>query len=163
MKTTALYQASDFTGFSDSYAVPAGSSDVIFTGSVDLILPTGITQQIFGTLSTALKCIHFMEQQKLYSLSPNEAVTVINLRSKLLVLENIDIHQKTMNSYVFTYHGNRAQAIHRPMADMVSLSEALASVGFLRIGLPWNTDTNPKMESDRADKDRPRIQVVDCV
>ena len=33
----ALYQASDFTGFSDSYAVPAGSSDVIFTGSVDLI------------------------------------------------------------------------------------------------------------------------------
>ena len=34
----ALYQASDFTGFSDSYAVPAGSSDVIFTGSVDLII-----------------------------------------------------------------------------------------------------------------------------
>ena len=31
----ALYQASDFTGFSDSYAVPAGSSDVIFIGSVD--------------------------------------------------------------------------------------------------------------------------------
>ena len=41
----ALYQASDFTGFSDSYAVPAGSSDVICTGSVDLILSTGITQQ----------------------------------------------------------------------------------------------------------------------
>ena len=33
----ALYQASDFTGFSDSYAVPAGSSDVICTDSVDLI------------------------------------------------------------------------------------------------------------------------------
>ena len=51
----ALYSASDFTGLSDSYAVPAGSSDVIFTGSVDLILPTGITQQVFDTLSTALK------------------------------------------------------------------------------------------------------------
>ena len=60
----ALYQASDFTWFSDSYAVPAGGSDVIFTGSVDIILPTGITQQVFDTLSTALKCIHFMEQQK---------------------------------------------------------------------------------------------------
>ena len=82
----ALYQASDFTGFSDSYAIPSGSSDVIFTGSVDLILSTGITQQVLGTLSTALKCIHFMEQQKLYSLSPNEDVTIINLRSKLLVL-----------------------------------------------------------------------------
>ena len=58
----ALYQASDFTGFSDSYAVPAGSSDVIFTGSVDLNLPTGIIQQVFDTLSTALNCIHFMEK-----------------------------------------------------------------------------------------------------
>ena len=55
----ALYQASDFTGFSDSYAVPAGGSDVIFTGSVDLIVPTGIIQQVFDTLSTALKCIHY--------------------------------------------------------------------------------------------------------
>ena len=64
----ALYQASDFTGFSDSYAVPAGSSDVIFTGNVDLILPTGITQQVFDTLSTDLKCIHVMESSKAYSL-----------------------------------------------------------------------------------------------
>ena len=47
------------------------------------------------------------------------------------------------------------------MADMVSLSDALASVGFRCIGLPWNSDANPKMETDRADKDRPRIQVVD--
>ena len=55
----ALYQASDFSGFSDSYVVPAGSSDVIFTGSVDLILSTGITQQAFNTLSAALICIHY--------------------------------------------------------------------------------------------------------
>ena len=74
----ALYPASDFTGFSDSYAAPAGSSDVIFTGSVCIILPTGITQQVFDTLSTAPKCIHFMEQQNLYSLSPNEDATIIN-------------------------------------------------------------------------------------
>ena len=44
--TMALYQASDFTGFSDSYAVPAGSSDVIFTGSVDQILEHDITKYI---------------------------------------------------------------------------------------------------------------------
>ena len=68
----ALYSASDFTGFSDPYTVPARSSDVIFTCSVDLLLPTGITQQVFDTLSTALKCTHSMEQQKLYSLPPNE-------------------------------------------------------------------------------------------
>ena len=65
-----------------------------------------------------------------------------------------------MNSYAFTYHGKEVSAIHRPMADMVSLSEALASVGFRCIGLPWSTDSNPKMETDRADKDRARIQVL---
>ena len=159
----APYQASDFTGFSDSYAIPANSPDVIFTGSVNIILPTGITQQVFDTLSTALKCIHFMEQQKLYSLSPNEDATTINLRSKLLILENACINQKMMNNYVFTYHGNQVQAIHRSMADFLSLSNALASVGFKRIGLPWVTDANPKMETDRADKDRHRIQVVGYV
>ena len=68
-----------------------------------------------------------------------------------------------MNSHVFTYHGNQVQAIHRSMADMVSLSEALASVGFRCIGLPWSTAVNARMENDRADKDRPRIQVVDYV
>ena len=44
-----LYQANDSTGFSDSYAVPAGGSDVIFTGSVGLLLTIGSTQQVFGT------------------------------------------------------------------------------------------------------------------
>ena len=53
----ALYQASDFTGFSDLYAAPGGSIDVIFAGSVDIILSTGVTQQVFDTLFTALKCI----------------------------------------------------------------------------------------------------------
>ena len=159
----ALFNASDFTGYSDYFAIPANSSDVIFSGSVDLVLSTGITQQVFDTLATALKCTHYMDSNNLYSLSPNEDVTIINLRSKLLILEDTYINQEMMNSCVFTYHGNQVQAIHRPMADMVSLSEALASVGFRCIGLPWSTDINPKMENGRADKDRPRIQVVDDV
>ena len=68
-----------------------------------------------------------------------------------------------VNSYVSFYRGNQVQATHRSMADFVVLSEALASVGFRCIGLPWRTDSNPKMETDRADKDRPRIQVVGYV
>ena len=159
----ALLSASDFTGFSDSYATPANSSDVIFSGSVDLILSTGITQQVVDTLSTALKCIHYIEANKLYSLSPNEDVTVINLRSKLLILENTYINQKMMNPYVLTYHCNQVQATHRSMADVASLPEALASVGFRCISLPWDTAVNIKMENVRADKDRPRIQVIDYV
>ena len=46
------------------------------------------------------------------------------------------------------------------MSDTVALTDALPSVGFRCVGLPWGTDCNPKMETDRADKDRPRIQVV---
>ena len=155
----ALLGSSDFTGYSDSLAVPSGSSDIIFSGSVDLILSTGIIQQVFDSLSSALKCTHYMEVNKLYSLSPNEDITIFNLRSKLLI--NIHINRKMMNSYVFTYHGAEVRAIHRSMADMVSLSEALASVGFRCISLPWDTAVNAKMENDRADKDRPRTQVVD--
>ena len=66
-----------------------------------------------------------------------------------------------MNSYVFTYHGSEVKAIHRSMSEMVSLTDALQSVGFRCVGLPWLVDSNPKMETDRADKDRPRIQVID--
>ena len=102
-----------------------------------------------------------MENNSLYSSSPNEDITIINLRSKLLILENTYINQKMMNSYVFTYHGAEVKAIHRSMADMVSLPEALASVGFRCVGLPWSVDVSPRLETDRADKDRPRIQVVD--
>ena len=157
----ALFSASDFTGYTSTFAVPSGISDVLFAGSVDLILSTGITQQVFDTLSTALKCIHYMEANKLYSLSPNEDVTILNLRSKLLILENTYINQKMMNSYVFTYHGASVRAIHRSMADTVTLTDALSSVGFRCVGLPWSTDCNTKLETDRADKDRPRIQVID--
>ena len=156
----ALLNSSDFTGFSDDYAIPSGVPDPIFTGRVDIILSTGITQQVFVSLSTALKCIHCMEANKLYSLRPNEDITILNLRSKLLILEDTYINQKMMNSYVFTYHGSGIRAIHRPMADTASLTEALASVGFRCIGLPWDLDSNPDMETDRADKDRPRIQVI---
>ena len=136
IETMALFHASDFSGFNDSYAVPSGVSDSLFTGSVDLILSTRVTQQAFDTLSTALKCIHLMETNQLYSWPPNEDITIINLTSKLLVLENIDINQKMMNSYAFTYHGAEVMAIHRSMADMVSPSDALSSVGFRCIGLP---------------------------
>ena len=60
----ALLTASDFPGYSDSFGAPAGFNDPIFAGSVDIILSTGITQQVFDTLSSALKCIHYMEAKK---------------------------------------------------------------------------------------------------
>ena len=66
-----------------------------------------------------------------------------------------------VNSYVFTYHGAGVRAIHRSMSGTVTRTDALSSVGFRCVGLPWGVDVNPKIETDRADKDRPRIQVID--
>ena len=66
-----------------------------------------------------------------------------------------------MNSYVFTYHGAGVRAIHRSMADTVTLTDASSSIGFRCVSLPWSTACNKQMETDRADKGRPRIQVVD--
>ena len=102
-----------------------------------------------------------MEANNLHSLSPDEDITIINFRSKLLIHENTYINKKLMNTYVCTYHGSGVRAIHRSMSDTVSLPEALSSVGFRCIGLPWDVSSSAKLQSDRADKDRPRIQVVD--
>ena len=68
-----------------------------------------------------------------------------------------------MNSYVCTYHGSEVRAIHRSMSETVSLTEALASCGFRCVGLPWDVDSSPKMQENRVDRHRPRIQVVDYV
>ena len=46
------------------------------------------------------------------------------------------------------------------MSDTVSLPEALSSVGFRCIGLPWDVSSNAKMETGRVDEDKPRIQVI---
>ena len=102
-----------------------------------------------------------METNQLYYLSPNEYITIMYLRSTLLILENTYINQTMMNSYVFTYHGSEVRAIHRSMSETVSLTEALASCGFRCVGLPWDVGSNPKMQEHRVDRDRPRIQVVD--
>ena len=57
----ALLNASGFTGYWAAYAIPSGTEDVIFSGSADLILSTGIAQQVFDSLFSALKCTHYME------------------------------------------------------------------------------------------------------
>ena len=66
----ALLSASDSHGYNDSYAVPAGSSGVIFSGSVEIILFIGISQQVFDTLRTAFICIHYKGSNKNICIKP---------------------------------------------------------------------------------------------
>ena len=157
----AILNHTDFSGNSSTYAIPASDSSTLYTGSIDIILSTGITLSVFDALSTAIKCTSYMDSNNLYSLSPNEDITILNLRSKLLILENTYLNQKMMNSYVFTYHGAKVCGIHRSMSSIVSLEEALQSTGFRVVGAPWSGESNSKMETNRTDTDRPRIVVVD--
>ena len=41
------------------------------------------------------------------------------------------------------------------------LLRRLLLVGFVVLVCLWDADSNPKMQEDRVDRDRPRIQVVD--
>ncbi len=157
----AILNLFDFDNYSSTYAVPAYVTTALYNGSVDMILSTGVTVQVFENLSTMLKCIHYMDSNNLYSMSPNEDITILNLRSKLLILENTYLNQKMMNSYVFTYHGAKVVGIHRSMSSIVSLEEALQSTGFRVVGGPWAINSNANMETNRADSDRPRIVVCD--
>eukprot|EP00972_Heterocapsa_arctica_P066725 9846857-Heterocapsa_arctica.AAC.1 len=45
------------------------------------------------------------------------------------------------------------------MSSIVSLEEALQSIGFRVVGAPWASESNAKMETNRVDSDRPRIVV----
>ena len=158
----ALYVAADFSGYSSTWAVPSGETDPLYTGAVTIILSTGVTQTVFDALSTAMKCIHYMDSNDLYLMMPNEDISIINLRSKLLILENTFINQKLMNNYTFKYDtSKKVQAISRNTANIFNLEDALTSMGFRCTGTPWATDCNPKLETNRPDDERPRIQVID--
>ena len=157
----ALLQPSGFDIYIAAWGVPVQDGIQVFTGSVDLVLSTGVTKLVFDRVSTVLKCIHHMETNKLYYPGPNEDITIIVFRSESSILENIYNNRKMMNPYVFTYHGSEVRAIHRSMSETVSLTEALASCGFRCVGLPWDVDSKLKMQENRVDRDRPRIQIVD--
>ena len=77
----ALLHSSDFGIYVAAWSVPVQDGIQVCTGSVDLVLSTGIVQLVLDRVSTALQCIHHMETNNLYSLSPNEDITIINFRS----------------------------------------------------------------------------------
>ena len=65
----ALLQSSGFEFYVAAWSVPVQDGIQVFTGSVDLVLSTGVTQLVFDGVSTALKCIHCMETKQFYYMS----------------------------------------------------------------------------------------------
>ena len=144
----------------DTVDIPNGESTITDTGSINIILSTGVNQPVFNSLSTALKCLNFMNSRNQYFIMAGDDITVTNCQTKLLIFENTFINQKCITSCDFTYHGKTIQVIHCKLSNLFNLTDALISVGFkVTSTASWNT--NSDLETHLADSDRPRIKVVD--
>ena len=151
-----IFTSSDFTGYTPSQ--PTGAASLTDTGSITLIKSDATTETVFDSLTTALKCLNFMNSKNMYYLMAGDDITIVNCQTKLLILENTFTNQKMINSYVFSYHSKKIKGIHRNLSNMVNLTDALISVGF---------KTNNTIFQDNSDltaipdDQRPRIKIVD--
>ena len=153
-----IFTSSDFTGY--SVDTPNGQSgNPPDTGSITLIKSDATTEAVFDSLSTALKCLAFMNSKNMCYLMAGDDITIVNCQTKLLILENTFTNQKMINSYVFSYHGKKIKGIHRNLSNMVNLTDALISVGFKTNNIVFQN--NNDLETNRPDAERPRVKVLD--
>ena len=152
-----IFTSSDFTGYTPSQ--PSGAPSLTDTGSITLIKSDATTETVFDSLTTALKCLNFMNSKNMYYLMAGDDITIVNCQTKLLILENTFTNQKMINSYVFSYHGKKIKGIHRNLSNMVNLTDALISVGFKTNNVVFQN--NNDLETNRPDAERPRVKVLD--
>jgi hypothetical protein len=164
----ALFTAAQFAG---DYDRPVGiTGQPAHPGdAVTLSLSDGTQITVFDTLETALKLARFMRVHRQWQVAASEDVTIAIASGgvKLLVFENTLQNQKLLTSFVPVYVGDELQFVHRSMSCVVSLTEALRSVGFcvksptpfagnlsLRLGgtnlqlVDWNFQASPATDGD---------------
>ena len=91
----------------------------------------------------------------------NDAIIFVNISGvKLLVLETTMLNQKLLNSFNFIYSRGDVRGVHRNLSNIVSLTDALVSVGYKKSStIQFNN--NYDLETNLADSERPRIKLVD--
>jgi hypothetical protein len=157
--TEAMLAATDF-----DRPVGVGGNPTHANDSVMLQLSDGTSIVLFDKLTTALRLGRYMRENKQWQVALSEDVTLISANGgiKLLALENTLQNQKLLTSFVPVYTGDQLLFVHRSMSSVLSLTEALRSVGFcvkaslpfannldLRLGntgiqvLDWNYAANP--------------------
>ena len=165
---TATVVTSTITTIPATQTLPSSSSVIVTTttqpvstSSVNLIMSDGSTNTIFDSVATGLKLLEFMNSRNQYYLQASDDVMIINVDGiKLLIVETTFMNQKLMNSFTFTYNRGRVRCIHRTLATIMSLTDALSSVGY------QNNSTvaflnNYDLQDGLVDGSRPRIQVFD--
>ncbi len=153
-----LLTASDFSAYSVETPTQAGTKGT--GGAVSLVLSDGTTLNVFDAHDTALKCLHYMNVSKLYSYSPSEDITILNLETKLLILENTFMNQKLMNLFTAIYTSGMVHWVTRSLASQMETKEAYQAVGYKLVNATMNN--NYDWETNITDNaKRPHIHLVD--
>ena len=153
-----IYGANDFL----DYPVETPYQDTKGNGgAVTIILSSGLTETVFNDLDTALRCLNFMNSRKQYYMQVNDDIIVVNISgTKLMILETTMLNQKLLNSFNFIYSRGDVRGVHRNLSNIVSLTDALASVGYKKSSTV-QFNNNYDLEGNLADTERPRIKIVD--
>ena len=137
------------------------STSPVSVSPVQLILFDGTTNTIFDSVATGLKLIEFMNSRSQYFLQASDDIMIINADgANLLIIETSFMNQKLMNSFSFIYSRGKIRCIHRALATVMSVTDALVSVGYQNnsaSSFPSNYD----LQDGLIDASRPRIQVFD--
>ena len=120
--------------FTNDYDRPVGvvGEPAHATDPVTLQLSDGTSLTNFDTLTTALKLATYMRGAKQWQVAASEDVTIVSANGglKLLALENTLQNQKLLTSFSACYTGDELLFQHRSMSSVLSLTDALRSVGF---------------------------------
>ena len=91
----------------------------------------------------------------------NDVIIIVNISGvKLLILETTMLNQKLLNSSNFIYTRGKIRGVHRNLSNIVSLTDALVSVGY-KESSTIQFNNNYVLETNLADNERPRIKLVD--
>ena len=159
--TTANYTSLNTVVNQSGIATVVKNTTALNTSGVNLVLSDGSTNTIFDSVYTGLNTLEFMMARNQYYLMASDDVMLINVDGvKLLILATSFMNQKLMNSFSFHYIRGKVSCIHRNLATIMNLTDALISVGYKKSSVVAFAN-NYDLQDNLTDVNRPRIQVFD--
>ena len=117
---------------------------------VQLQLSDGSNVTVFDKLTTGLRLLTFMRTNAQWQVAANDDVTVVSINAiKGLLMENTLLNQKLITSCLPTCIGDQVRFVHRTMSTVLSLTDALKSVGFCHPAAtaPYNNNLDLRLAS----------------
>ena len=117
---------------------------------VQLQLSDGSNVTVFDKLTTGLRLLTFMRQNAQWQVAANDDITIVSINAvKGLLFENSLINQKLLTSFLPTYIGDQVRFVHRTMSTVLSLTDALKTVGFYHPAAtaPYNNNLDLRLAS----------------